>query len=1444
MKDGYWKVTIFFILSYFLQTNFGLAQSNYSLFSYSAEHGLSHSSVSSITKDSDGFMWMATWNGLHRFDGTSFRTFKETTDRKSYLESRRMIKIAEGTDDKLWVLTYDKQLYWFDKKKEIFHPLSPQIDKHAKKRIMFDRIFYVDGDSVWLGTENDGLHVISIKDPSHNRRVFPKVPKFENIKVNSLHKGLNGGVWLGTNEGLYSLHRRSGKFILKSISEQLIKAASVSRIVENVNGLYFIVNGKSIYFFNKKSKAVKKIWSSDGNINQLIGSKKDGGLFCTTESGQLCLLDPYGNGGKVIYKASNSLYGLFEDSKGILWIEPKDGGLIRFVRATGTHMVIKSPFYHPSSKTVFGGFEDPNHTVWISMRGGGFGYFDEEKQQFNFSIHDINKKDIVLPQHVYNLFYDPDGIAWFSTENQGLVKLVIGNDSFRYTDLRQSSKSSWGEEIRSILFDHQGVLWMGTKGGELFVRKKNQVNPLVLLNMPLNGLGGIYSLLEDHEGNIWIGTKGNGLYKAVPTSDKRNSFRLSHFNKTNSGLSGMQVYSIFQDRDQQIWIGTFDDGLFKLNKSGDNLTFKRIKFGGHQSRSKGSEKIRHITSDRAGNLWIASINGLIIYNRAEQVRFIRDQQDFKSRLGDNDIQFLLEGSAGEMWVCTAGGGITRVQGNAFGKLYFQHFSTEQGLCNDFVLSCVEDGQGFLWITTEGGLSKFDLKANKFVNIDVNDGFKGLGFAEKAIAHNSAREIVWGTSAGALSLDLKKLSHKNLSPQIVLRNLSVNNQDWGKANLSAAKYTNIQYLDEINLHFNQNNLTFDFGVTDHRYPQHNFSYRLIGLDSVWKQNGSIQRASFTNLAPGIYYLEIKCESDLYVDPTFRRLKIIISPAWWHTWWAYAGYALVGALLIFLVRRFLITLLRLKNKVSLEQRLGEVKMEFFTNISHELKTPLTLILSPAKKLLSSPSLTSDEKSYAAMIHNNAKMLERFVNQLLDVRKLQEKKFELRISPFDFVAWLKNIVDVFRPLADERKIAVHIRCDEHSLPVVADKEKMEIIVHNLLSNALKFAPSDSQIEINLKKNKDNKTIIIDIIDEGPGIPEKDCDRIFDLFYVVNSGDKQSGGSSGIGLSLVRELVKLHKGSVWAYNRSGQGLCVSFSFPNVAEGADQVLLDVIEENSDINTKDAFCALAEDILPVLPDQSKQKVLIVEDNKDLQHFLMLELREYYTVHLAQDGVDGWEKVTSVLPDLIISDIMMPNVTGIQLLALVRENPETSHIPFILLTARHAIESRIEGLEYGADYYITKPFDSAYLLASVKNLLVQRSRLFEKIRNGADDILKPQQVVMSDKDEKFLRTVVRIVDESLNQPDFSVDDLADRVGMGRNTFYRKFKSLTNITPVEFLRDMRLDKAKLYLEAGRDTVAEVAYLVGFNDPKYFSKCFKSKFGRNPKEFVQSLSSNESC
>lgn len=1413
----------------------GLAQPNYTLASYSGKQGLSHNSVSSILKDEDGFMWMATWDGLNRFDGTSFRTFKKGDDRKVGLKSQRMIQLIDGKDDRIWILTYDKQVYWFDKKTELFHGVSSQINATENRNIYFNRIFYADSVHLWATSENDGLFLIPTNGDYKDLKVFTGKSAQGSTAINVIYKESAVSRWVGTNHGLFRLQWNGETWIEQTVNLKNHGETEINKIVGNQTGIYVLVDGHSI-FFKAKNETYFTAGLRDVPVNDIYLSKTTQNLMCTTADGNILSFDSMKRKTSVLYSGARALRKMFEDSHGNLWVETLNGGVLKYDIKNNNSLLISSPYYHPNSATVFSAFEDPNHTVWLAMGGGGFGYFDRKREEFQFTIEGLENDSLLLPQHVYGVYYDRNGVAWFSTENQGFTKLVMGDDRFKRIKTARNSASMWGDEVRALIVDHRGSLWTGTKKGDLSRYYQEELRPVNFVNYPKEGLGSIYSLFEDKNYNIWIGTKGRGIYKAIPLGGGGSSYKLEHYDRDSSGLEGLQVYSIFQDVDGRMWVGTFDGGLFGSRMRKGQIKFEKIDILGYNENAKLFGKIRHLTNDRQGNLWIATTNGLVIYDRKKRAKVIRDGQQHDDLLGDNDLQFIYAGKHGEMWVCSGGGGLIKIQGDPFGKLTFERYTTASGLCNDFVLSCLEKSEGDLWVTTEGGLSRLDIDRSKFVNLDVNDGFQGIGFAEKSMASSPSGKLFWGTSTGVLTFNQNVDIVKAKEPKIVISNFKVNNEEWpGKK--AKEGYSNVQYVQRLDLSYDQNNLIFDVAITDYRYAHHNISFRLMGLDSVWRQNGAVSRISFTNLNPGKYVLEVKSESDLYDGELIKQLNIVISPPWWNMWWAYLGYFMLICVFSFLAYRFLRTIIGLKNKIAVQRKLAEVKMEFFTKVSHELRTPLTLIKTPAERLLENPVLGKKERSYMRLITNNAERLERFVNQLLDVRKIQQDKFDLDISEFDIVGWLENeVIGVFDQLARERKITIRFISDAPFLIVQADKQKLEVVVNNLLSNALKYTRENSLVVLRVKINAVSSDLVLIIEDDGPGVPEESLKKIFDLFYTVPSLEPIFGERSGIGLALVKELVELHQGRINALNKDRGGLQISIVLPaaiveqknkNVVNPTANTTLKVLNEGDDtgrsINQKNKSS-----------DEFKLKVLLVEDNKDLQFFLVEELTSRYRVFVASDGEEGWTSIEKYHPDIIISDIMMPKRNGIDLLRSVRAQVETSHLPFILLSAKHAIQNQIEGLRYGADYYITKPFDMNFLIASVDNLLEKRQQLFGRLKGDIKDLLVPEEALMTHQDEDFLKKVVCVTDKFLNDSEFNVDKLASHVSMGRNTFYRKFRSLTNQTPVEFLRDMRLKKAKSYLRGGKDNISEVAYLVGFNDPKYFGKCFKAKYGVNPKEF----------
>jgi signal transduction histidine kinase/DNA-binding response OmpR family regulator len=763
--------------------------------------------------------------------------------------------------------------------------------------------------------------------------------------------------------------------------------------------------------------------------------------------------------------------------------------------------------------------------------------------------------------------------------------------------------------------------------------------------------------------------------------------------------------------------------------------------------------------------------------------------------------------------------------------------------NDYVLSCAEDRQGNLWIATEYGLAKFNPEKIEFRNYDSYDGLTRAGFSEAAVCQrNQGEQLVFGTTNGYLSFAPGALSNNQISANIALTNLQINNEDAGPGMEDSV--LNINYVSELTLKYNQNIISIDYALLDHRAGNRQaFAYRLIGFDSTWHDDRQLRRTTYTNLPPGDYVFEVKgLSGDLYSNKPYRRLSVTILPPPWKTWWAYLSYAICIVLLLVFIRRTALAMIGLRNKIAVEQKLAALKLNFFTNVSHELRTPLTLIVNPLEQLAKEEKLSSKGASYLDVARKNASRMVRFINQLLDLRKVQSDKATLRISRVEIVTFVKKISDHFREAARSKRIKLEIFSEQKELIAWVDAEKLDVVIYNLLGNALKFTPEGKIIQVRIGAIPAEESFSIAVYDQGPGVKKEKLEEIFDLFH---EGDQSAGGEmkgSGIGLALSREFVYLHGGTIWADNNKDGGLTVHVKLKLGSahyKHAEVSFVDLPDKPQTGEKSMERQLLPEPSLTGLSiDPQAPLVLLVEDNDELRAFLKGQLSGFYRVEVARDGEEGWQKALKLIPELIVSDIMMPRMDGIQLLDRLKNDLNTSHIPVVLLSAKYSIESQIEGLKYGADYYITKPFNNEFLIASIDNLLRQRKKLFESlVEKKKPVILSPEPIVITSKDETFLKEVIRVVENKMADTGFDIDTVAENMAMGRTTFYKKFKSLTSMAPIEFVRDMRLQRARQYLDAGGNNVSDVAYMVGFNNPKYFSTCFKEKYHLSPSDYLKS-------
>lgn len=1460
---------LLYVLSFFFSFAIRVhGQPKYKIEHYSTEQGLSHRRVNYMMKDREGFMWFGTWDGINRFDGHAFVSFKSSPEDKYQLGNSRIGRMVEDQSNHLWVQAYDYQIYRFDKKTEQFLPLSTLITPEDKHKIEFNNILQAAAGWVWLQTKNDGIFGASQGALTKEQVIQYKKDaaaeyRLPSNTINFFHIDNQKRIWIGTPDGLSCLEASTAGIFTNSkiVPPAMATDINCTVVEEDPDHVYFgLADGKLITFEKRSNTfAVRKI--AAGRINALLRSKKSNVLYASSSFGEVIIVTLSDQQITTVnYHTKESLSSLYEDKTGGLWIEPEKLGAIRFdpqnrsfqLFSLNTGTIVNDP-----NNRYFWVLEDYKGTVWVSMKGRGFGYFNPTGKSLEYVLTTPEGANYSLPANITGHYYDNAGILWLTTREGSLVKIVIQDNDFGQQNLVDQESAKSGNEVRVMYNDHQGRLWIGTKLSGLTVFQNNKLVKDLFENEPAGGVVGVYAILQDSRGNIWLGTKGNGLYKAAPVNKEHTKYRLIHFQAhkgVTDSLPFNQIYALLEDKRGRIWIGSLDNGLALIEQNRGSTRFIHSGNAFTNYPQDAFQNIRTMCLDKDGNIWIGTTNGLLVLDANERHSPVYQYKTYstipgdKESLGNNNILFIYRDRKNRMWLATSGGGFCEAAGdNPFHALRFRNYTTKDGLPNDYILSCTEDSNGDLWLATENGLSKFNPETHVFRNFDSYDALPPkITFSEASVTKAQAgKHLFFGTITGYLSFDPDQINASRIQAAIAFTGLQINNEDAGpKANKHLLQ-TDINYLSQLDLRYNQNIISIYYAILDHRGSgdRQGFAYRLMGFDSTWHNDWQFRKATYTNLPPGNYVFEVKSlGTDLYSNQPYKRLAITILPPPWKTWWAYGLYTLFIGVVLFFIRRYAIAMIRLRHKIAVEQKLAALKMHFFTNVSHELRTPLTLIVNPLEQVAKKGNLTPEMLSHVEVARKNASRLVRFINQLLDLRKVQSDKATLRISRLEIVTFVKKIAEHFTEAARSKRINLEIISDQKELFAWVDAEKLDVVVYNLLANAIKFTPEERSINIFIRSIASAQSFSIAVQDQGSGVPKEKLSAIFELFQEGEHTNGRELKGTGIGLALSREFVNLHGGTIWAENNKDGGLTVTVQLKSGSEHYKQKEVSFVDAPQPLPVVEK--PIEQRILSQIEGnglsqkQEAPLVLLVEDNDELRAFIKGQLSEYYTVETAKDGEEGWQKAIHLSPDLIVSDIMMPKMDGLQMLDKIKNDVNTSHIPVVLLSAKYSIESQIEGLRYGADYYITKPFNNEFLIASIDNLLRQRKKLFEALVEKKKTIeLRPEPIVLTSKDESFLKDVIKVVESKMEDPDFNIDTVAETMAFSRTNFYKKFKSLTTLTPMEFVRDMRLQRAKQYLDAGGHNISEVAYLTGFSNPKYFSTCFKEKYHVSPSDYIRS-------
>jgi signal transduction histidine kinase/ligand-binding sensor domain-containing protein/DNA-binding response OmpR family regulator len=1312
-----------------------------------------------------------------------------------------------------------------------------------------------------------------------------------NNQINCIFKGRKGFMWFGTMSGLNRFDGYTIKsfrhsiqdttslvddFISKIVSGPFNKLWIETRIGFNIydpatenferaadkylqklgmpgygltdivpldKGFLFVYRDQGIFYFEENKPVVPVIINNTREVNVIADVKTDSknNIWVVYCNGQMEQYD--GRSKKAISRSNllqlkqggnKFLYRLFIDSQNGLWVygsgivngvyrlNPVANSLQQIANNEGTAIL--------SSNIIVNIVEDDKGLMWIATDHGGINILDKNTMKVQVLLNDAGNSSSLAQNSLTDLYKDDLGIIWVGTFKQGINYYHESIIQFPLYQHDATNKASLPyNDVNRFVEDAKGNLWIGTNGGGLiyFDRANNTFKQY--RHNPANGNSlandVIVSLFIDHANVLWIGTYFGGL-----DSYDGQSFTHHCHNKDSNSISDNRVWEIYEDRNKDLWIGTLESGLEKYDRANNRF----IHFKPMAPNSVHMGYIASINEDKQGNLWVGTSYGIDV--RDKNTGVFNQLLGRETKLSNDNVITIFNDSRGFTWVGTRDGlNIYNPQTNTF-----QVFRKEDGLPDNAILNIIEDNAHNLWVSTPNGISRVNCSGTlnagiriSCINYDRHDGLQGKEFNENAALKTSKGELVFGGPNGFNLFNPGNLRSNTLAPQVVLTGLQVFNQHiepGDKLGNQVILQKSIAETEEIKLRYDENIFSIEFAALGYINTQKSkYAYRLEGFNKNWLYtDGSTRKVTYTNLDPGEYTFYVKASNDTGVwNEQPVAVKIIVLAPLWRTPLAYLMYSLAVLAVLFFARRMLIQ--QTKMRFALEQERKEanrireldlMKIRFFTNVSHEFRTPLSLILTPLERMIGSADEPARRSQYQ-LIHRNARRLLNLVNQLLDFRRMEVHELKLHTTDGDMVQFIEETAGSFADIAEKKQIGFAYSATVKSLYTHFDHDKLERIIFNLLSNAFKFTGENGQVsvEVSTVKSGDGTSLEIKIKDSGIGIPANRHEKIFERFFQHDVPGTMVNQGSGIGLAITKEFVSLMGGVIAVESDEGKGSVFTVVLP---------------------VKEVVPALVPPVIipPAITSAGKKEhtVLLVEDNEDFLFYLKENLREYYNIAEAVNGKEGWQKTLSAHPDIIVSDISMPVMNGIELCGKIKHDPRTKHIPVVLLTALTCEEQQLRGLETGAADYMTKPFNFEILVSKIKNLLRQQQSLKQAFTKQV--AVKTTDVQLEDPNQRFVQEALAVVERNISNADFSVEELSRALLLSRAAVYKRLFVLTGKTPIEFIRQLRLQRAAQLLEKSNMTVAEVAYETGFNNPKYFSKYFKTEYGKLPSAYQSDI------
>ena len=1387
--------------------------------------GLANNSIRYMYQDSKGFIWMATLNGLNRYDGNSFITFRPQKTSGLSLADHRVKTVYEDKHGFLWITTSADLISCYDLKHDCFVDFTGcgAYGDHYREVMVRD-------DAVWAWGSLQGCRRIEYKDGRFTSQSFTKDNGALSSNDVRFVRKAGDKIWIGTQKGAY--YWKEGKLAAVDREHSFWKVSSYGQTVLLISseGDLYRVEGDTLAGVGRLPRHASD-WAMTGlfrigKVQYVLTSEGTWGI--DMETCQVRKAPDYYNIPQGYSK---------KDNRGNYWIYNRSGKLYYIDAKTGRKKTFE---IMPPDKLGFIDKEryyivhDSRDIIWISTYGNGLFAYDTKTETLQHFRADSSSSGVLASNYLQCLMEDRSGSIWASSEFAGLSKLDVLNEGAVRIYPEKEELYDRSNMIRMMSPASNGDIWVGTRSGGLYVYDSKLETQKEKHYSDIN----TYAMHEDREGRQWIATRGKGLtIDGVPYQYDKSDPR---------SLSKNNVFCLLEDRKGRMWIGTFGGGLNLAVRKEDG----RYEFKHFINQTNARKETRVLCEDRNGWIWAGTSEGVFAFQPDELIRNPEAYKHYSfenGELGSNDIRAIIQDGKGRMWIAESGYGFCMaIAGKDYDGIEFTHYTSKNGLVDMMVQALVEDNEGMIWVSTEYGLSCFDPEQMTFKNYLFSDYILGNVYGENSAIRLADGRLAFGSGQGIVVVDPHQALAEEQAPRISFTDLRLGGLSVRPGDSDSPLESSLAYADEIRLSYNQNSFTVAYSTFEYAESDLlKYMYRLDGYEKHWNAPESLPFASYKNLPPGTYSLRVKACNAAGVWGGESVLKIVIVPPFWQTSWAFLLYFLLGIVALYVAYRIVSKMNSLRNKIKVEEQLTEYKLMFFTNISHEFRTPLTLILGALERMHRAKKIPAEFSRSLRLMDKSAQRMLRLINQLLEFRKMQNNKLSLALEETDVIAFLREICSNFTDAAQSKRMDFAFIPSCPAYRMFIDKSYLDKIAYNLLSNAFKYTPSGGKIQCIVTVDESSHKLILKVTDTGVGVPMDKRGELFKRFMQSSF----SGSSMGVGLHLTHELVQVHKGTIVYEENPGGGSVFTVTLPtdsSVYEEKDFLVpgallkeeAEAAERQHELDKDEIENETGKENEPA--PLNKRKVLIVEDDNDVREFLKEELSPYFEVCAEADGNAGLECVKTFDADLIISDVLMPGCSGFELTKKLKDDFNTSHIPIILLTALNTEDKHLEGVEAGADAYITKPFSSSLLRARVFKLIEQRDKLREKFSKDPQSV-RPS-LCSTDKDKEFADKLAKTLEAHLSDPDFTIDDFVAQMKMGRTIFYRKVRGVTGYSPNEYIRVMRMKKAAELLSEGALTVSEVAYKIGMNDPFYFSKCFKAQFGVAPSAYSKGEESKE--